>query len=1004
MAGSTHGRIPSSLQAVAEAEEVRLLSSPASDDQERPPTTGGLLSSPSLFQRDGYAPVARGTIGLSPLDSNGQYQDTALAGTLTLGTPDRDSFGISGGSATKRVSVSRVPVGSKRASPATPRSSHGLVSSPVCGTTSPRSVVIESGSPPQRLISPLQSPLTFPNTAKEAARKRDGQMPWDDPPLDPDPWHAAPADDNGDLGQATPTKTNDIRHSTRSLTSDEADGPPMRRDHVHKEHDHIDDEATFYKRFSQPPSYCDSRKDVHKRRANWLSISIIALSIYSTGLSCLWFVVAVVQPRWGPTISSSGGMAPSTATMVCAMFAKTIEISFVTVFVAFIGQVLSRRSFVRRSRGMTLAEMTMRNWVIQPGFMITHWETLPYAAVTFLGVISLVATIASTFYTTASDVMVSPKLKFGGWESREMKGFVLSSYGNIFATRASCQTPLRKEDPNGEDAAAIACLELQYAGQSYRNLVSFLSVWDEINHNGTSSAVDMAQRPVGTTLLHDNTTLTSAWIETESGNTTEYFEREGRIIHNVTLAMPHPGVYAAATHPVNKILQPDDLSGVGEYAIKASVVSPVINVLCVNAAEDDLAPLIYTKWNGSTVERTGVGEQVTGHSEWAGEVPPAADDEWLNRTVLDDIFHWGEKYERRPPVFQLYPADFNMITNSSVGPHVPPQAYMGIVGILADEKQVYGSDAMYILTKAHDLTDYTMCELRSWVTPHCSTHFNISGTTGSHMQAHCESVDDPNSYISSVPDVTPDEAVKDWRDIADQWRLSMDINGGTVNNNASNARSITQFVLKEGRLNPLLPSISEALAVFASSTLVIGSLGSPFIHYWDYRAKMNMLGEPGALATFNATIRRQEYTSSHEYEWQGVFYVVLALVLVVNVFCLAYFVSRSGLVTDYTEPQNLFTLAVNSPPSEQLKGSCGGGPAKRDFVVPWRVAYAKGPNHYFIEEASERPWRGRYARQDAPRDADDDDDDDDEQDEQDEHRRARERSSYKRLSTSRAWL
>lgn len=175
-------------------------------------------------------------------------------------------------------------------------------------------------------------------------------------------------------------------------------------------------------------------------------------------------------------------MAPSTATMVCAMFAKTIEISFVTVFVAFIGQVLTRRSFVKKSKGMTLAEMTMRNWVIvrlppplretnrsdttkQPGFMLTHWETLPYAAVTFLGAVSLIATIASTFYTTASDVMVSPKLKYGGWENRELSGYVLSSYANTFAAQDSCPTPLRKEDPDGPVFAASSCLDIQYAGQ-----------------------------------------------------------------------------------------------------------------------------------------------------------------------------------------------------------------------------------------------------------------------------------------------------------------------------------------------------------------------------------------------------------------------------------------------------------------------------------------------------------------------------------------------------------
>lgn len=99
-------------------------------------------------------------------------------------------------------------------------------------------------------------------------------------------------------------------------------------------------------------------------RASWLSISILALSVYSTALSCLWFLVAIIQPRWGRAISTSGGMAPSTASVLATLFAKTIEMSFVTVFISFLGQVLTRRSFIKGGGGMTLAEMTMRNWVL----------------------------------------------------------------------------------------------------------------------------------------------------------------------------------------------------------------------------------------------------------------------------------------------------------------------------------------------------------------------------------------------------------------------------------------------------------------------------------------------------------------------------------------------------------------------------------------------------------------------------------------------------------------
>lgn len=187
----------------------------------------------------------------------------------------------------------------------------------------------------------------------------------------------------------------------------------------------------------------------------------------------------------------------------------------------------------------------------------------------------------------------------------------------------------------------------------------------------------------------------------------------------------------------------------------------------------------------------------------------------------------------------------------------------------------------------------------------------------------------------------------------------MDLNGGSYYNNASNARIITQLALAEPTLSPRLPSMAEALAVYASSTLVTGAVDTPFAHFWPYNRPT--VDAPGRLHAFNATVRTQQYTSGHVAAWQTVFYVVLALVLGINVFCLVYLVARSGLVTDFTEPQNIFALAVNSPPSVQMKGSCGAGPEKRDLVVPWRVAYAPSAHHFFFEEANDRPWKGKYA-------------------------------------------
>lgn len=145
--------------------------------------------------------------------------------------------------------------------------------------------------------------------------------------------------------------------------------------------------------------------------------------------------------------------------------------------------------------------------------------------------------------------------------------------------------------------------------------------------------------------------------------------------------------------------------------------------------------------------------------------------------------------------------------------------------------------------------------------------------------------------------------------------------------------------------------MAEALAVFASSTLVLGSVGTPFHHYWEFTKPGNILGPPGTIQHFNASVITQEYTSGHVYAWQGVFYLVLATMFGLNLVCFVYLILHARLVTDFTEAHNLFSLALNSRPNELLKGTCGGGPEGHDLAIPWRVAHDSDANHFFIEQA-----------------------------------------------------
>ncbi len=153
------------------------------------------------------------------------------------------------------------------------------------------------------------------------------------------------------------------------------------------------------------PDKCPTARDFTQGRLNWLAISLLILAIFSTVFSCIYLVIGLNAPRWGKSIRTDGPLTPSGANILTQLFAKLIEMSFVAVFVAFLGQVISRRAISRHSRGITLAELAMRNWIMQPGSLLTHYETVRFAALTFLGVIALTVTILATLYTTAASAL-----------------------------------------------------------------------------------------------------------------------------------------------------------------------------------------------------------------------------------------------------------------------------------------------------------------------------------------------------------------------------------------------------------------------------------------------------------------------------------------------------------------------------------------------------------------------------------------------------------------------
>lgn len=134
---------------------------------------------------------------------------------------------------------------------------------------------------------------------------------------------------------------------------------------------------------------------------------------------------------------------------------------------------------------------------------------------------------------------------------------------------------------------------------------------------------------------------------------TAAYIKYNRVINNVTMSMPHAGVFSAAHDPKNGILQPEDLEGLGEYSIRASVVSPTINILCANMDADELKPLIYVDWPNATTNNSDIPGQRMAWSGYESEVQLEPGQLYLNSTDVDNIFEWGPTYGRQPPIFPM---------------------------------------------------------------------------------------------------------------------------------------------------------------------------------------------------------------------------------------------------------------------------------------------------------------------------------------------------------------
>lgn len=318
--------------------------------------------------------------------------------------------------------------------------------------------------------------------------------------------------------------------------------------------------------------------------------------------------------------------------------------------------------------------------------------------------------------------------------------------------------------------------------------------------------------------------------------------------------------------------------------------------------------MLYTRWPSTNTSRQD-------HMIWPAGIPSYPD--WLNSTAVDDVFGFGERYGRRPPVFQTLPLAFNTVLNHTGE----------------------APDSIYILGgTAND--SYMMCSLRASLSVDCSTRYQATWSGGK-LESLCENPHDQNAYSKSRPDAPHGVIQPDWSSVAAEWALAVALSG---NANASTARLLTELIPTGPSLSPWMPSIAEALAALAGSTLLSSAIDAPFVHYWEHQTPV--LAEP-VTQSFIASVKTWQYQSKFTQSWQCGFFVVLFGTFAVSCYCLQYLVRHRRFLDDITALPTVFTLAMNSSSSSPAMNSFGSDSEKQEYGTRWCVNIDDSQDPYF---------------------------------------------------------
>ncbi|KAI5296544.1 hypothetical protein KEM52_000485 [Ascosphaera acerosa] len=293
------------------------------------------------------------------------------------------------------------------------------------------------------------------------------------------------------------------------------------------------------------------------------SLLIISVATFSFLGSLTFFSLAVVRPDWSPvaTKDTSEEVIP----IILTVLAKLVEMAFVTTYVVSLDQHFSHSSF---GKGTTFAEINLRNWILQPGMIITPSAGIKESALTMVGSSTIIATIGAVFFTTATQFLIITNAV--GWSDR----LEVSAYHQTTTRFANFSDMLTRTE---SDRFGRSMFELKVLTKTAIDFPSWYINWQHWDE--TSDA-----RPAPT----------SSWTNTSLPGRWRQYRRHvqlsrPRLIDNATLTYAH----VDAIDTANSVLR--ELSSRRETDVQffaPNAYTPMINTLCAAASADEVAPLL----------------------------------------------------------------------------------------------------------------------------------------------------------------------------------------------------------------------------------------------------------------------------------------------------------------------------------------------------------------------------------------------------------------------------